>query len=189
MEHTAEQNPAEQNPWQTLSERVAYDNAWIQVQHHEVINPSGGEGIYGVVHFKNKAIGIVPIDEEGYTYLVGQWRYALGAYHWEIPEGGCPLGEDSLATAKRELAEETGLLAEEWTHLLDFHLSTSVTNEYGQAFLAKKLRQGQAKPEETEKIQVKRLPLREAIDMVMNGEITDSLSIMALQRVALLERL
>lgn len=178
----------EKNPWKTLTARVAYDNAWIQIRHSEVLNPNGGEGIYGVVHFKNKAIGIVPVDEEGYTYLVGQWRYTLEAYHWEIPAGGCPLGEDSLATAKRELAEETGLIAEEWTYLLDFHLSNSVTDEYGEAFLAKKLRQGLNSPEETEEIQIKRLPLDEAIEMVMNGEITDALSIMALQRVALLEK-
>lgn len=179
----------EKNPWETISEGVAYDNAWIQVRHSEVINPKGGQGIYGVVHFKNKAIGIVPVDEEGYTYLVGQWRYALGAYHWEIPEGGCPLGEDSLEAAKRELAEETGLVAAEWTFLLDFHLSNSVTDEYGEAFLAKKLHQGLSSPEETEEIQIKRLPLEQAIEMVMNGEITDALSIMALQRVALVEKL
>ncbi len=175
-----------ENPWQTISEQVVYDNPWIKISHREVINPSGGQGIYGVVHFKNKAIGIVPIDEEGYTYLVGQWRYALGAYHWEIPEGGCPVGADSLAAAKRELAEETGLIADEWTFLLDFHLSNSVTDEYGEIFLAQKLRQGIASPEETEDIQIKRLPLGKAIEMVLNGEITDALTVMALQRVALM---
>lgn len=175
------------NPWTTKTTNIAYENPWIRVEHHEVINPSGGDGIYGIVHFKNQAIGVVPIDEEGYTYLVGQFRYALDEYHWEIPEGGCPLGEDPLATAKRELKEETGLVAEEWTKLLDFHLSNSVTDEYGVAYLAKGLRQEEAEPEATEELVVRRVHLKEAIRMVMDGEIKDALSILALQKVALLE--
>lgn len=173
------------NPWTTTSKRVAYENPWIKIAHHEVINPGGGSGIYGLVHFKNQAIGIVPVDEEGCTYLVGQWRYPLEEYHWEIPEGGCPLGSDPLATAKRELKEETGLVAAEWTTLLDFHLSNSVTDEYGIAYLALGLTQEVAEPEETEEIQVKRVPLKEAVEMVMQGKIKDALSVMALQRVAL----
>lgn len=174
------------NPWVTKSEQIAYENPWLRLEHHEVINPSGGDGIYGKVHFKNQAVGIVPLDENGYTYLVGQWRYPLGEYQWEIPEGGCPLGTDPLMTARRELKEETGLVANEWMKLLDFHLSNSVTDEYGIAYLARDLKQETAALEPTEDITVKRLPIREAIEMVENGSIKDAVSIMALQKVALL---
>jgi 8-oxo-dGTP pyrophosphatase MutT (NUDIX family) len=170
------------NPWQTRSETIAYDNPWIQVRHREVINPSGGTGIYGVVHFKNTAIGIVPLDADGYTWLVGQYRYPLQRYSWEIPEGGAPLGTDLLASAQRELEEETGLFAEKWTPLLELHLSNSVSDEYGVAYLAEELRQGQARPEETEQLQVRRVPLSEAVRMVLEGEITDALSMLALLR-------
>ncbi len=174
------------NPWALKSSRIAYENPWLRVEHHEVINPSGGDGIYGKVHFKNHAIGIVPLDNDGNTYLVGQWRYTLEAYHWEIPEGGCPVGTDPLQTARRELKEETGLVANEWTKLLDFHLSNSVTDEYGIAYLARELKQETAEPEPTEDLLIWKLPLAEAIEMVMEGKIKDALSVMALQRVALL---
>lgn len=174
------------NPWKTLTTSVPYDNPWIRIEHHEVINPSGNPGIYGLVKFKNHAIGIVPVDDEGFTWLVGQYRYALGSYEWEIPEGGCPIGTDTLATAKRELKEETGLVAEEWTKLMDFHLSNSVTNEYGVAYIAKGLTQEAAEPEETEDLALRRVPLTEAIQMTLDGRIRDALSILALQRVALL---
>jgi 8-oxo-dGTP pyrophosphatase MutT (NUDIX family) len=176
-----------ENPWQTLSTRTPYENPWLRVDHHEVLNPAGKPGIYGVVHFKNHAIGIVPVDDEGYTWLVGQYRYALGNYEWEIPEGGCPVGTDPLVTAQRELKEETGLVAITWSRLLDFHLSNSVTNEYGVAYLARGLTQESSEPEETEDLTLRRLPLQEAIAMTLDGRIKDALSIMALQRVALLE--
>ena len=178
----------EDNPWKTKSNRTVYENPWIKVEHREVINPSGGEGIYGLVRFKNLAIGIVPVDAEGHTWLVGQYRYAIDRYSWEIPEGGCPLGTDPLATARRELEEETGLCAEDWQPLLDFHMSNSVTDEYGMAFLARQLRPGTFQPEPTEVLRLRRLPLAEAIAMTLDGRITDALSIMALQRVALLQR-
>jgi 8-oxo-dGTP pyrophosphatase MutT (NUDIX family) len=171
------------NPWTTLSENVPYENKWIKISHREVLNPAGNPGIYGVVHFKNQAIGIVPLDEEGYTWLVGQYRYALEQYSWEIPEGGCPLGTDPLETAKRELKEETGMQADDWEVLLDFHTSNSVTDEYGIAYLARGLHYGEAEPEETEQLSLRRLPLSEAIEMVLRGEITDALSAMALLRV------
>lgn len=169
-----------QNPWQTHSRRIVYDNPWIKVSHSEVTNPSGNPGIYGVVHFKNLAIGILPVDKNGDTWLVGQYRYTLGRYSWEIPEGGCPLGEAPLAAAQRELREETGLTARHWRRLLDVDLSNSVSDETGMLFLATGLAQGEAQPEDTEKLKVRKLPLREAIDMVLLGEITDSLSVIGL---------
>lgn len=175
------------NPWTTLTRTVRYDNPWLCIEHHEVLTPAGTPGIYGVVNFKNHAIGVVPIDAEGYTWLVGQFRYPLGSYEWEIPEGGCPVGTDPLETAQRELKEETGLVAAKWEPLLDFHLSNSVTTEYGMAFVARELRQEAAEPEETEELQLRRLPLAEAIAMTLDGRIRDALSIMALQRVALLD--
>ena len=176
-----------QNPWKTHRTSVPYDNPWIRVEHREVTTPGGSAGIYGVVHFKNHAIGVVPIDDEGNTYLVGQYRYTLNSYEWEIPEGGCPVGTDPLETARRELKEETGLVASEWTPLMDFHLSNSVSDEYGVAYLARGLTQEEAEPEDTEDLTLRKLPLREAIAMTLDGRIRDALSILALQRVALLE--
>ena len=174
------------NPWTTLSQRTAYENPWIRVEHREVITPGGTDGIYGLVRYKNHAIGIVPIDQDGNTYLVGQYRYALDQYSWEIPEGGCPVGTDPLMTAQRELREETGLEAQQWERILEFHLSNSVSDEWGVAYVARQLRRGEAEPEETEELRVRKLPLTEAVQMTLDGRITDALSILALQRVALL---
>ena len=164
------------NPWKTLSEKEVYSNPWIRISHHEVINPSGGKGIYGVVHFQNTAIGVVPVDDELHTYLVGQFRYTLNEYSWEIPEGGGPEGEEPAITAVRELREETGLEAETLELLGKIHTSNSVTDEVGYIFLAKDLKQLDASPEETEDITVRRIPLAQAVEMVESGEITDSLS-------------
>lgn len=171
------------NPWKTLSIKQVYDNPWIEVTHREVINPSGGPGIYGMVHFKNVAIGIVPIDEEGYTWLVGQYRYPLECYSWEIPEGGGPAGRPVIESAQIELLEETGIRARRWTPLLEMHVSNSVSDEYAIVYLAQELEFGAAQPEETELLQVRRLPLSEAVEMAMRGEITDSLSLAALLKV------
>lgn len=176
------------NPWQTLTTRIAYQNPWIKVAHNEVINPSGGAGIYGVVHFQNVAVGIVPIDEAGNTWLVGQYRYPLERYSWEIPEGGCPLGTDTLATAKRELIEETGIQATDWELIQHLDLSNSVSDETGVVYVARGLSFGESEPEPTEDLQIKKVPLQTAIEMCMQGEITDSLSVIALYRVALMLR-
>ncbi len=174
----------ETNPWQTLSTQFIYENPWIQVTESQVINPSGGAGIYGVVHFKNKAIGIVPVDDQGFTWLVGQYRYPLDEYSWEIPEGGGPLGVDALESAKRELKEETGMEAEQWTLISRIHTSNSVCNEEGFIFLAQQLSFGESQPEETEQLVVRKVHLSEAVEMVMQNQITDSLSIAGILKAA-----
>ncbi|ADQ16029.1 NUDIX hydrolase [Leadbetterella byssophila DSM 17132] len=176
------------NKWKKLDSQTVYENPWIEVQHHEVINPSGGKGIYGQVNFKNLAIGIVPLDKEGNTYLVGQHRFPIDEYSWEIPEGGCPHDEDILDCAKRELLEETGLRAEKWTQISKIHTSNSVCNETGFIFLAEELTQGEAEPEETEDLVVRKVSLEEAFQMVMKDEITDSLSIAGILKTRLLRK-
>lgn len=174
---------SEKNPWQVISEKQVYDNKWINVTEYDVINPGGGKGIYGKVHFKNLAIGIVVLDEELNTYLVGQYRFTLNEYSWEIPEGGGPLDNDPLDSAKRELLEETGLVAHEWTIILRMHLSNSVSDEYSIIYLARDLEQHAAIPEETEQLIVKKIPFEEAWKMVENGLITDAMSVAAIQKV------
>jgi 8-oxo-dGTP pyrophosphatase MutT (NUDIX family) len=173
-------------PWRVLAKRDVYDNRWIRVTHHEVITPAGETGIYGKVHYKNLAIGIVAIDAEHNTFLVGQYRFPLEAYSWEIPEGGGPLGVDPLEAAARELREETGLRAGRWRKLLECDLSNSVSDERAVAFLAWDLSQGKAEPEPTEELMVKRVPLTEAFRMIAQGEIRDALSVLSLQAVQLL---
>lgn len=173
------------NPWTTLSSEVKYDNRWINVTEFQVLNPSGGPGIYGKVHFKNKAIGIIALDEHDNTWLVGQYRYTLSEWSWEIPEGGGPFDASPLESAKRELREETGLTARKWTQISRIHLSNSVSDEEGFLFLAEDLSYGESELEETEAdLKVKKLPLREAIAMMDEGKITDSLSVIALQILA-----
>ncbi|MEM8907572.1 MAG: NUDIX hydrolase [Bacteroidota bacterium] len=182
-------NSNSKNPWKTLQVTEVYDNPWIQVTHRDVLNPAGNEGIYGLVHFKNIAIGIVPLDEQYNTWLVGQYRYTLDRYTWEIPEGGGPIGEAPIDSAKRELLEETGIQAQRWTQILDLHTSNSVTDEYGLAYVAQDLSYGTAMPEETEELTIRQLPFAEAFQMVMDGQITDSLAMVAIMKTHyLLER-
>ena len=164
------------NPWVVKGTEKKYKNAWIEVNEFNVINPSGKPGIYGTVSFNNLAIGIIPLDTNGFTWLVGQWRFPLDAYSWEIPEGGGPLHQDPLTSAKRELKEETGLIAHSWTELSRLHTSNSVCDELGILYLAHTLEYGTAEPEETELLDIKKVHLNDAFEMVMKGEITDSLS-------------
>lgn len=175
------------NPWQTVTSSTAYENNWLTIRHEDVVTPAGTPGIYGVVSFKNKAVGVIPIDSEGNTYLVGQYRYPLNEYSWEIPEGGSPIGTDILESARRELKEETGLEAQKWTKIARIHTSNSATDEEGFLYIAEELIQGEHAPEETEELQVRKVSLAEAVQMVMNSEITDSLSVCGLLIVARLK--
>ena len=172
--------PDESNPWTTLGTRAIYENPWIAVREDRVLRPDGEPGIYGVVHFKGRAIGILPVDGRGRIWMVGQYRYTLGRYSWEIPEGGCPEGEEPEATARRELREETGLVAARLEFLAASHLSNSVSDELGLIYRATGLVEGESSPEGTERIRVRRMDWEEVWGMLTRGEITDSMSVIAL---------
>lgn len=172
--------------WQQKSRDITYDNPWIQVSHEQVIRPNGSKGIYGVVHFKSNAIGIVAIDDKDNTWLVKQSRYPNNETTLEIPEGGGPLDEHPLDAAKRELKEETGLIAANWQPLIELRTSNSVTDEKAYIFLATELIQGEQQLEETEDIEIVKLPVQDAITMAMNGEIIDAMSVAALLKIAVL---
>jgi 8-oxo-dGTP pyrophosphatase MutT (NUDIX family) len=178
---------SEENPWQITAEKIVYDNPWIGVTEYKVINPSGNPGIYGKVRFKNFAIGVMPLDAEMNTYLVGQFRFPLGQYSWEIPEGGGPLGTDPLESAKRELLEETGLKASRWTEIQRMHLSNSVTDELSIIYLAQDLQQFEPEPEDTEQLVIKKIPFDEVYRMVCDGEITDSVTVAAVLKIKLMQ--
>lgn len=174
----------ERNHWTTLSSQEIYDNPWIKIVEDQVINPAGGNGIYGKVLMKNKAIGIVPLDENDHTWLVGQYRYTLNEFLWEIPKGGGPDGEHAADTARRELQEETGLIAGKLTCLLRIHTSDCVTDEEGFIFLAEDLSPGEMNWEPTEKLYLRKLPFAEALAMALDGRITDAMSLAGILKLA-----
>ncbi len=174
--------------WKRLDSRTIYENPWMEVREDHVINPGGGKNHYGYIHFKNRAIAILPLDDEGNTWLVGQQRYTLGEYSWELPMGGAPLDEPPLDAAKRELKEETGLSAERWSEVMRLHTSNSITDEVGIVYIAEGLTQGETAFEETEDLQIRKLPLEDALQLVNDGEITDAISAAAILRIAALRR-
>lgn len=177
--------PVPVGPWIRRSRRVAYRNPWVAIWHDEVTRPDGAPGIYGVVHFENLAVGVVAFDDADRVVLVGQHRYALDAYSWEIPEGGVPPGDTPLAGAQRELREETGLEATDWRELGRSFLSNSVSDEAAVLFVASGLTHGAAAPDGTEDLAVRWVPFDDVLAMTLDGRITDALTILAVQRVAL----
>jgi len=172
-------------PWTRRSRRVGYRNPWVTVWHDDVTRPDGEPGVYGVVHFANSAVGVVAIDDQDRVAMVGQHRYAFDAWSWEIPEGGSPLAEDSLEGARRELLEETGLSARSWREIGRWHLSNSVTDEAAVAYLATGLEQGQAQPEGSEELEFRWLPFEEVMELIRRGHITDALTVLPMQALAL----
>ncbi|MEY2963457.1 MAG: hypothetical protein RL754_718 [Bacteroidota bacterium] len=171
--------------WKIVNSEKVYENPWIALKHHEVITPGGSKGIYGEVCFQNLAIGIIALDEEGNTWRVGQYRFPTQQFSWEIPEGGGPLGVDPLESAKRELREEVGYVANSWEPLLEMQLSNSVTNEKALVFVARDLEFVGTEHEDTENLSIEKLPFVELYDQVMRGEITDSISVAAVLKLAI----
>jgi 8-oxo-dGTP pyrophosphatase MutT (NUDIX family) len=173
-------------PWTRHARRTAYENAWITVWHDDVTRPDGAPGIYGVVHFANLAAGVLVIDDDDRVLLVGQHRYSLDAYSWEIPEGGVPDGESALDGARRELLEETGVDATDWRELARLHLSNSVSDELAILFVATGLSHGDATPDGTEQLVIRWLPFNDVLAMTLDGRITDAMTVVAVERFALL---
>lgn len=173
--------------WKKIDSRVVYENDWMKVLDDRVINPRGGQNDYGHIHFKNRAVAILPIDADNNTWLIGQDRYTLSEWSWELPMGGAAFDDTLLSAAKRELQEETGLTAVRWTELMRLHPSNSITDELGVVFIAKDLREGPTSFGETEVLELRKLPLSDAIAMAGSGKITDAISVAALLRVALLD--
>jgi len=170
-------------PWKRLSSTVVYDNPWIRVEEHQVVNPSGAQSLYGKVCFKNRAVAILALDEADNLYLVGQHRYTLDEYAWELPMGGAPDDEDMLAAAQRELKEETGISASSWDEVMRLHTSNCITDEVGVVYLARDLTHGEPQLEPTEDLTMRKLPLDTAIAWVLDGRITDAISVAGILRL------
>ena len=168
--------------WSVRSARTAYENPWLIVRHYEAIAPTGNPAIYGVVSFKNFAIAILPLHDDGQVTLVGQHRMPLADYSWEIPEGGGPIGVDPLESAKRELQEEAGLVAADWREVLRFQLSNSISDERGFGFIATALSPAPVDPDPTEALQIARVPFRQALDLAVSGHMTDAMTVAMLLR-------
>lgn len=173
----------ERGPWKTVSIEERYATPWIAVSHHEVIDPSGAPGIYGVIHFKNLAVGIIPLDEDLNTWIVGQYRYPIQAYSWEIPEGGGRRDLPPVESAKRELREEVGIVAGTWTEVLRMDLSNSASDEEAVIFVAQDLNFHAPEPDHNEELAMRKVPFRELFDRVMSGELRDSLTVAAVLKV------
>jgi 8-oxo-dGTP pyrophosphatase MutT (NUDIX family) len=178
-------NTPQANPWRRLARRVVYENPWISVLHDDVVRPDGQPGIYGVVHFQHRAIGVVPLDAQDRVLLVGQFRYPLDRYSWEIPEGGGRFDEEPEESARRELAEETGLRGGTWRELCRADLSNSATDEVMITYVATDLAEGPAAPDGTEQLALRWVPFAETLAMIGRGEIRDAITILALQALAL----
>lgn len=179
--------PVRGNPWKSNKKEVKLNTPWIEVELHDMTNPSGNPGIYGITRFKNHAIGILPIDEEGNTYIVGQYRFPIDCYTWEIPEGGGPNDVEPLESAKRELKEETGIEAKDWQLIQRLQLSNSTTNELAYIFLARDLSYGENSPEDNEDLEIRKISVDELYERVKSAEITDSLTVAAVLRYKLME--
>jgi len=172
------------DPWIRLSKETVFESDWLKVESHDCLDPVGNPAQYGTVHFKNRAVGVIPYDD-GLITLVGQYRFPLQDYSWELPEGGCPKDSTPLEAAKRELKEETGLSAKNFQPFMELHLSNSVTDEWAKIYLATGLTQGDAAPEDSEVLRLRKVTLNALIEEIEAGKITDAITVAAAYKLAL----
>lgn len=170
------------DPWIVKSAATAFENDWFRVEAHDVLRPDGAPGHYGVVRVRRLAVGVLPIDAKGCINMVGQWRFPLARYSWEMPEGGAEPGEDARACAERELAEETGLRAGTLLKVLEMDLSNSLTDERAVLFIATELSQGEAQPEGTEVLRRRSAHFLDVLERAVDGRIRDALTVAAVLR-------
>jgi ADP-ribose pyrophosphatase len=170
------------NPWIVKSVDRPFENEWLALDRHKVVRPDGDDGTYTVVRIRRVAVGVLPIEPDGSVHLVGQWRFPLGRYSWEMPEGGAEPGEDPLDCAKRELEEETGLSAGRFERVLELDMSNSLTDERAVIYLAFDLRAGEASPEGTEVLRRRRAHFRDVLERVADYRITDAMTVAAVLR-------
>ncbi|MES1200687.1 MAG: NUDIX hydrolase [Pseudomonadota bacterium] len=170
------------DPWTIVSVRRSYETDWFAVDDHDVINPAGKPGHYGVIRIRRPAVGVLPIEADGGVHLVGQWRFPLKRYSWEMPEGGAEPGEDLEFCARRELEEETGFRAGRLQKILEMDLSNSLTDEHATAYLATELTPGTAQPEEVEVLKRRTAPFKEVLTRVVDGRIRDAITVATVLR-------
>jgi 8-oxo-dGTP pyrophosphatase MutT (NUDIX family) len=175
------------DPWTRFKQKRLFENAWFTLESQDCLTPGGSPATYSWMHFKNRAVGVIPLHDDGTITLVGQYRYPLEQYSWELPEGGCPEGRTLIDAARMELSEETGLTAKTMEPFLKFHTSNSITDEYGELFLARGLTQGEAHPEDSEELRIRRVSLEALLDEIESGKITDAITIMGAQKLALMK--
>lgn len=169
--------------WRVKTVERVHDNPWFAVDAYQAIAPTRADARYFMQVYKNVAVGVLPLHEDGTVTLVGQWRFCFGAYSWELPEGGAPLDEDPLDGAKRELREEAGLEAAEWRLVLRMDLSNASSDEIALGFLATGFTAATTAPDPTEQLSVARIPFREALRAAVAGEITDAITVAMLLRL------
>lgn len=169
-------------PWRSQSTRIVYENPWLALTEHEAVAPTGAPALYAAVRYRNLAIGVLPLHDDGSVTLVGQHRFPLADYSWELPEGGAPMGEDPLDGARRELAEEAGLAASDWRQVLRFQLSNSITDERGFGYVALGLSPTPVAPDPTEVFQIVRRPFAELLDLAVRGRLQDMITVALLLR-------
>lgn len=173
--------PEQPDPYAVLERRFVYDSPWIRVREDRFNHRRGAEGRYAVCGFHRTACGVLALDDQDRVVLVGQWRYPLEAYSWEIPEGGGDAAESPFEAMQRELAEEAGLAARVWEPLACFHPSNSSTDEEAFLFLATDLLPAEGhQAEEDEELLLHREPFQDCLRRVLGGELTDSLTVVAL---------
>jgi 8-oxo-dGTP pyrophosphatase MutT (NUDIX family) len=171
------------NPWVVTAQKRGFENDWFVIDEHEAINPAGKPARYDVIRPRRLAVGVVPLEADGSVHLIGQWRFPLKRYSWEIPEGGAEFGEDAESGVRRELAEEAGVSAGRLVKILEMDLSNSLTDESCVLFLATDLSPAAGEPDDVEVLRRRTAPFGEVLARIQDGRIRDSLTVAAMLRV------